>query len=207
MLTSGLAIGREAVKKDSTETSDVTTVATSPAVQDSVFYIDGQAVQDPTDESLNGKIGFFTLDGTAYFGVLVNQDETQGGYIFLTNEDQEYQGVPFVIRGTDDFKTVNTPEVNSEYPHEFSVGTIAPNFDHWDSDREIWFVIIFLDLPADDQNNFEVCKDLESCGFMFEYSPGEVEGPSDEAVTTAPETEATTPPQVDVPWPEGPGAE
>lgn len=206
MLTSGLAIGRKAADKDPEETGGIITIkpATTevPVIEDSVFYIDGHAVQDPTDESLNGKIGYFTLDGTAYFGVLVNEDENYGGTIFLTNEKQEYRGVPFVVRGTDDFKTVNTPEVHSEFPHEFNVGHLAPNFDHYDSSGEIWFVIIFLDLPADEQNNFEVCKDLGSYDFMFEYSPGEIEGPS-----AGDDTQPETPPQID-PWmPEGPGAE
>ena len=196
---------------EETEESEATSATTEmPVVEDSVFYIDGQAIEDPTDETLNGKIGFFTLNGTAYFGVLVNEDEDRGGYIKMFSSDQEYASTPFAIRGTDDFLTVHTPVVDPDLPGEFAVGDLAPNFDHSDGDGEIWFVIIFLDLPADAQNNFEFCEYLEtyeSYDFGFEYSPGEIEGPSDEPATTAPETETIAPPQVDVPWPEAPGAE
>lgn len=206
-----LSIGK-IFDKDPEETEDpgfVTLPGTTtevPATEDSVFYIDGQAVEDPTDESLNGRLGFFTLNGTAYFGVLVNEDENHGGTVFLSSYDQEYASTPFAIRGTDDFITVHTPTINPTYPDTFSVSDLAPNFDHADGDGEIWFVIIFLDLPANAQNNFELCEYLESYesyDFGFEYSPGEIEGPSAGDVTEP----VTTPPQVDPSIPEGPGAE
>ena len=215
LLTSGLAIGRKAAEDEPAESSDVTTAtmaATTEAPQLN-FYIEDNLLQPATSAadlagaSFDGCVGYFTYgDKTCFFEVvnfegkyvekadandtiwLSNYDLTCEGYVPTWGYTTDFENVTFLADGEDCFS------VSSVIPESKTQGYAA--------------VVIFAIETSEIGDPLQFAYNVQRAGYNFLMSdPGEIEGPSAD-VTTEVTTEITTaPPQVDIPWPEEPGAE
>ena len=216
LLTSGLAIGRKAAEDEPAESSDVTTattVATTEASQLN-FYIEDNLLQPATSAAdlaganFDGCVGYFEQDGKTYFFQVVNfsgayaEKEMANSNIWINDLEKKTYGDRNPTFGyTFDFEKITMLSEKDDFfafPKESgtSPGFIAVIILVMDSSEIVGVVPLQIAQYIQEQNY----------GFQA-ADPGEIEGPSADITTEATTETTTAPPQVDIPWPEEPGAE
>ncbi len=213
LLTSGLAIGRKAAEDEPAETSDVTTattVATTAAplpdgYEESVYYIaKGRPVvsEEMKDTGFEHVPAFFYFDGKTYFCILLNHtlSANQNGMITFDAGADSFEGYDTFFWTTHDMKTFIKHEADQAI-----FADAAPEYDTYG-----YVILVYLEVPEilDPAEADRMRSNMEvDLSYSILYSPDETEGPSADVTTEATTETTTAPPQVDVPWPEGPGAE
>lgn len=216
LLTSGLAIGRKAAEDEPADSSDVTTVITvatteAPGIQEDLFYtVDGTSYKDEQLNTLsNATYVYFVDDGVTRFARVftIYSDDATLDFYYESSAVPEYEGSYCHKLLKDD----GTYDVGTDLSHRSVPADCYATGSTYGYDEPGGRVVaVFLELsncsdPASVLSKFVGNTDF--CSYANLYDPETPEGPSAD-VTPETTTEVTTaPPQVDVPWPEEPGAE
>ena len=216
LLTSGLAIGRKAAEDKPDESSDVTTATTvaTTAVPQLNFYVEDKMLSPATSASdlgnadFDGCVGYFEQDGKTYFFQVVNfsgayaEKEMACSNIWINDLEKKTYGDRNPTFGyTFDFENITMLSEKDDFFAFPKESGMSPDF--------IAVIILVMDSSEiDGVVPLQIAQYIQNQNYGFQAAdPGEIEGPSAD-VTPETTTEVTTaPPQVDVPWPEEPGAE